>query len=208
MKKILFAIIASAFFCGKAEAQPEIQLPKPQTALPTTLMQALAARHSVRNFSDKEIPLQELSNLLWAANGVNRTDGRRTAPSAINAQDIDIYVVSAKGAYLYRAEEHALVAVTDRDLRKAVASGQSFAATAPIALVLVSDAAKFSNPGAAKFGDMDAGYVSQNICLYCVAAGIGTVPRAIMDAEALKSGLKLKETQRLCLNHPVGYSAE
>lgn len=207
MKKTALTFLLSLLIMGTSTAQT-IQLPKPEMTLKTTLMEALAQRRSERNYSDKEIPLQQLSNLLWAANGINRSNGKRTAPSAINAQDIDIYVAGEKGAYYYNVQANTLEFITAEDLRPAAANGQDFVMQAPIVLILVTDAAKFRNPGAAKFGDMDAGYVSQNICLYCAAAGLATVPRAIMDADALKDGLKLKETQRVCLNSPIGYPEE
>lgn len=205
-KTILLTLCALVATLGTATAQETIALPQPQKTLQVTLMQALTDRKSLRDYSTREIPMQELSNLLWAANGVNREDGRRTAPSAINAQDIDVYVVNSQGAYLYNAPKNQLEQVYKGDLRKEVAGRQEFAATAPISLVLVCDGSRYSFPdGGQKFGGMDAGYVSQNIYLYCAAAGLATVARASMDAEALKKALNLKESQILELNHPVGY---
>lgn len=186
-----------------------IKLLAPDKSLDATLMQALSERQSVRDFSDRMLSLEELSSLLWAANGVNREDGRRTAPSAVNAQDIDIYVCLASGAYLYDAKQSQLVRVSTDDLRPAVAGRQPMAA--PVFLVMVGDIARYPQGLASQralvesFAAMDAGYVSGNIGLYCAAAKLATVPRASMDKETLTKALGLKDTQILLLNNPVGY---
>ena len=145
-----------------------------------------------------------MSNLLWAACGINRPgQGRITAPSAINAQDITVYVCRQDGAWKYDAAAHALTKVSDKDLRKQVAGFQDFAATAPVSLVLVSDISKVRNHS--ELGAMDAGYVSENICLACTALGLATVPRATMDKAELAKELKLGDSEVLMLNNPVGY---
>lgn len=205
MKKIALSLFCILFGGLVSMAQKNITLPP--TSIPTevTLMKALSNRQSTREFSTQQISLQKLSNLLWAANGINRTDGKRTAPSAVNAQDIDIYVCRADGAYRYDAQKNMLEFITNKDLRSAVAGGQDFVKQAPVCLVLVSDAAKFTRGGGDKFGGVDAGYVSQNICLYCAADGLATVPRASMDSATLKKELKLTDKQTPWLNHPVGY---
>lgn len=192
------------FPCLFISAQKIVELPKPAKDMETTLMYALQNRKSVRDFSAKDVPMQELSNLLWAANGVNREDGKRTAPSALNKQDIDIYVCMHRGAYKYNAQKHVLEHVTDKDLRAIVAMQQDFVKSAPVVLVLVSDLNKFG--GKIEYGAMDAGYVSQNICLYCSAAGLITVPRASMDKEMLIKELNLTEGVRPIINHPIGYA--
>ncbi len=206
MKKIALSFLAALAFHLGAEAQQVIKLPQPQKSLKTTLMQALSDRRSVRSYdASKPLSDQQLSNLLWAANGINRPDGKRTAPSAINAQDVDIYVCRADGAYRYDAKTNCLTPITKKDLRNAVAGGQDFVKQAPVSLVLVSDASKFNRGGGERWGGVDAGYVSQNICLYCTAAGLATVPRGSMNHDELKKELKLSSTQTVWLNHPVGY---
>lgn len=186
-----------------------IKLMKPNKSLDVSLMQALTDRASQRKFADKQLSLEDLSSLLWAANGVNRGDGRRTAPSAVNAQDIDIYVCMASGAYIYDAKQNQLARVTTEDLRPAVCGRQPM--EAPAFLVMVADLSRYPDGLASQrsivesFAAMDAGYVSQNICLYCAAAKLATVPRASMDKEALTKSLKLKDTQIPLLNNPVGY---
>ena len=189
-------------------AQNTIKLPEPDKNVPMTLYQALQQRKSVREYSSKDIDDMKLSQLLWAAVGINRPDGHLTAPTAVNAQDITVYVCRKDGAYLYVAKDNALQKVSDKDLRKEVASAQQFAAEAPISLVIVTDNAKFrggSTNGPTISGAIDAGYVSQNIDLACEALGLVTVPRATMDKDALKKELKLTEAQNPILNHPVGY---
>lgn len=120
------------------KAQDTIHLPKPSLDNKVTLMQALQNRHSTREYADKQIPDDVLSTVLWAACGINRaSEGRITAPSAINAQDIQVYVVRQDGAYLYQPKDNSLQKVSSKDLRTAVAGRQSFAASAPVSLVLV-----------------------------------------------------------------------
>lgn len=198
-------IMATSLF---VMAQNVVKLPEPDKNVSMTLYQALQQRKSVREYSTKDIDDMKLSQLLWAAVGINRPDGHLTAPTAINAQDIIVYVCRKDGAYLYVAKDNALQKVSDKDLRKAVASSQTFAADAPVSLVIVTDNAKFrggSTNGPTISGAIDAGYVSQNIDLACEALGLATVPRATMEKETLKKELKLSDSQNPILNHPVGY---
>ena len=130
--------MAMVMMSGFVKAGETIKLPPVVKGVPATLMQALEKRQSVREFDKGNIPRRELSNLLWAANGVNREDGKRTAPSALNKQDVDVYVCMENGAYKYDAKGHALVQVTDKDVRPAVAAQQTWAADAPVVIVLVS----------------------------------------------------------------------
>ncbi len=186
-----------------------IKLLEPDKTLDVSLMQALSDRASQREFADKQLSLEDLSSLLWAANGVNREDGKRTAPSAVNAQDIDIYVCMASGAYLYDAKQSQLSRITTEDLRPAVCGKQPM--EAPVFLVMIADISRYPEGLASQrqlvesFAAMDAGYVSGNIGLYGAAAKLATVPRASMDKEALTNALNLKDTQILILNNPVGY---
>ncbi len=186
-----------------------IKLTEPDKTLDVSLMQALSDRKSQREFAEKQLSLEELSSLLWAANGVNREDGRRTAPSAVNSQDIDIYVCMASGAYLYDAKQSQLERITTEDLRPAVCGQQQL--VAPMFLVMVADLSRYPEGIASQrqvvegLAKMDAGYVSGNIGLYCAAAQFATVPRASMDKEALTKALNLKDSQILILNNPVGY---
>lgn len=197
--------MAMVMMSGFVKAGETIKLPLVVKGVPATLMQALEKRQSVREFDKGNIPLRELSNLLWAANGVNREDGKRTAPSALNKQDVDVYVCMENGAYKYDAKGHALVQVTDKDVRPAVAAQQTWAADAPVVIVLVSDLRKLGGEKAREMGAIDAGHVSQNVCLYCAATGLATVPRASMDKRAVATALNLENGQEPMLNLPVGY---
>jgi SagB-type dehydrogenase family enzyme len=194
-------------------AQNSIVLPKPSMDNKVTLMQALQSRHSAREYADKQIPDDVLSTVLWAACGINRpSEGKITAPSAINAQDILVYVVRKDGTYLYQPKDNSLQKVSSKDLRAAVAGRQNFASSAPVSLVLVSNHNKFPqqipNEAKVRMGVVDAGYVSENICLACSALGLNTVPRMTMDTETLKRELRLDDSYDLVLNSQIGYPKE
>lgn len=188
-----------------------LTLPSPDMSRPTTLMKALSERASVREFGDTQLSDRDLSDLLWAANGINRPQkGGRTAPSAIGAKDIDIYVIRENGIYLYDPSGHALQAVSGEDAR-ALIGGQDYVKTAPVNLILVSEQTRFNRGDDAQkktWAALDAGVVSQNISLFCAAAGLNTVPRAMIDKEKMRTALKLKSSQLIMLNHPVGYPQE
>ena len=211
MKNILtIACVAILLTATSCKAQDNILLPKPSMDNKVTLMQALENRHSTREYADKQIPDDVLSTVLWAACGINRPgEGKITAPSAINVQDIQVYVVRQDGAYLYQPKSNSLEKVSSKDLRAAVAGRQSFAVSAPVSLVLVSNHNKFPQqmPKEAKtrMGVVDAGYISENICLACSALGLNTVPRMTMDTEALKKELGLDDNYDLVLNSLIGY---
>ncbi len=186
-------------------AQATIQLPSVDFPRAMSLADALQKRRSVRDFTDaRALSDQTLANLLWAACGISSDDGKITAPSAMNKQDIRLYVCRQDGAYLYIPQSNTLLQVSDHDLRHAVADRQAFAAQAPLCLVLVSDTGQFAHNGQL-MGAVDAGYVSQNICLACTALGLKTVPRMTMDQATLREALGLSDTMVLLLNHPVGY---
>lgn len=190
-----------------ASAQ-DIQLPKPLMENKVTLMEALQNRHSSREYSEKQITDSELSTVLWAACGINRPEsGKLTVPSAINAQDILAYVIRQDGSYLYQPKENTLKKVSSKDLRTLVAGRQAFAATAPVSLVLVSDHSKFgkAKDAAERLGVIDAGYVSQNICLACAALNLNTVPRMTMDTEGLRKELGLDSNYDIIINSQIGY---
>ena len=199
----MMAVLAS---CATAQ---DIQLLAPNKDKGASIMKSLAQRQSHRKCADKELSTADLSDLLWAANGINRPeDNKRTAPSALNRQDIDVYVISKTGAYKYIAAENRLQLITEGDHRDAVASGQDFVNQFPVSLVLVSELSKLGdakNERTRMTAAMDAGYVSQNICLFCAGNGLVTVPRATMNSTELKKILKLGDTSLPLLNNPVGY---
>ena len=206
MKKIAM-ILAAAISCACVSAQTTVKLPAPRKDASMTLYQALQQRASVREFKTDGIPMQTLSDLLWAAVGINREDGRLTSPTAMNTQEIRLFACLGDGAYEYIAKDNALVRISAKDLRQDVAVGQGKIGEAPVFLLIVADLNRYRRPGpkTATFGAIDCGYVSQNICLACEALGLATVPRAMMDQDVLKKELGLGEGMELLINHPVGY---
>lgn len=194
------------------QAVQDIKLNVPDMERGLTLMKAFEKRASATSFSSRELSLQDLSDLLWASNGINRLEsGKRTAPTAVNAQDIDIYVLLMSGAYLYDHKTHTLKGIAAGDNRKLISDRQTTFANAPVMLVLVSDISRFRGDDDARklnWGAMDAGIVSQNISLFCAGTGMVTRPRASMDIEGLKKLLLLNGTQYPLLNNPVGYPNE
>lgn len=209
MKRINLLLMAFIVAMGAQADEEVLKLSQPDKNRTTlTVMQAFEQRQSTREFSDKALSDNDLSDLLWAANGVNRPEtGKRTAPSAMDRRDVDIYVVMPEATYLYDATEHALKLVAKGDYRSLVAGRQTSVQAAPVSLVLVSDISKFGGRGDndATMGAVDVGIVSQNISLFCSAAKLATVPRGSMEHEKLREVLQLKEGQKLILNHPVGY---
>ncbi len=205
MKSMLSVVLGLAVV-GAFGAET-IKLPAPDADSGVTVMQALKARHSERAFSDKDVPMDVLSGVLWAANGFNRPD-KRTNATGMNKQTIMVYAIMKSGAYRYDAKENVLVKVCDADLRKAVAGAQSFAATAPVSLLITADVSDPVYKGNwSTLSHYDAGIVSGNIYLYCAANGLATVCRGTMDRDALKKALNFGDNIILHLNHPIGYPA-
>lgn len=209
MKSIFLSLVAACMLSGAyAQTLSPIQLKAPEKKAGLSVMETLANRHSTREFSNKNLTLQELSNLLWAANGINRPEkGMRTAPSAMNAQEVDVYVCMEEGAFLYDAKSNQLLPVIQEDLRGLVGGKQTFVKNAPVVLLMVSDLSKLPGGNSEQtklMAAIDAGIVSQNISIACSGLGLITVPRASMDKEALAQKLKLKSTQLLLMNNPVG----
>jgi SagB-type dehydrogenase family enzyme len=187
-----------------------IPLLPPQKTGGMPLMEALNNRKTLRNYSQEPLSQQDLSNLLWAAWGINREDGRRTAPTARNMQQFDIYLIMADGWYLYEPRAHALVKLGNEDLR-AYAGTQDFAKTAPLNLIFVSDYDRMTSVSPdrlAFYSATDVGFISQNVYLYCASEGLATVVRGLVDREKLHEVLKLKPSQHVVLGQSVGYPAD
>lgn len=171
------------------------------------LMQAIRQRHSSREFRPDPLPLQVLSDLLWAAQGVNRPDtGKRTAPTARDWREIDVYVATAAGVFLFEPGGHSLRRVLHSDVR-ALTGTQDFAATAPVNLIHVADLARMdtSDEHRLLYSATDTGFIAQNVYLYCASAGLATVVRGSVDRQALAAALGLAPTQRIVLAQGVGY---
>ena len=177
------------------------ELPAPVTTGGKPLMEALKARQSSREFAAKKLPEQVVSNLLWAAWGVNRPEkGGRTAPSAMNRQEVDLYAITAEGAFLYNAKKHALELVAAGDLR-ALAGTQAFVKDAPLNLVMVADTAR---SGDMVYAAVSAGAIAQNVYLFCASEGLAAVVRASIDKQALGNALKLRPEQKIVVAQTVG----
>lgn len=206
MREILATMLLLTMTVGNMQAQEVKQLPAPDKSLNVTLMDALQTRRSYREFdTSKDITDQQLSQLLWAACGVNNVERKLlTIPTATNAQDIKVYVCTAEGVSLYDPFANNLTSVTKEDIRGILAERQPNMQTAKVFLLIVSDQSRFRGHGET-YGAMDAGYSSQNICLMCAALGLKTVPRAMMNKEAAAKALGLGENFILELNHPIGY---
>ncbi len=189
------------------DAATSIALPPPAKHGGLPLMEALARRQSSREFARDALPMQVLSDLLWAAYGVNRDDGGRTAPSALNCQEVDVFVALPAGAYRYDAAAHALHLVAASDLRS-VTGYQDFVDEAPLDLVFVADHARMGMVPVAlreSFAAAAAGAIAQNVYLFCASAGLATVIRAWIDRAAIADALGLTHDQQVLLAQTVGY---
>lgn len=205
--KMKLNVFLVAFFAAVLIGEAaNFQLPQPGPGSDMTLTQALKNRRTVREYELRELNQSELASLLWAACGVNRADGRRTAPTGRNVQDIDVYVMLPTGVYRYLAQQNQLELVNAGDHR-AAAGKQAFAATAPVNLFYVQDLARAMNAdekNTARHGGIHAGAIMQNVYLFCAANGFGTVARDMLDREKLAAVLKLDSTQQIILGQSVG----
>jgi len=204
---VFVTLLVSIAFSLAQELKP-LELPQPQTSGGKPLMQALRDRHSSREFSSEKLPLQVLSNLLWAAFGVNRPEsGKRTAPSAMNRQEIDLYVATADGLYVYDAKANRLSPVLAEDIRGATGT-QAYVKEAPVNLVYVADLAKMGDTGAEErdlYAAADTGFVAQNVYLYCASEGLAAVVRGSVDRPTLAKVMRLRPDQKIILAQSVGY---
>jgi nitroreductase len=207
---LLGLFLSTCPLSSTAQEPKVIKLPEPQTDGGRPLMQVLKARQTSREFGQEtRLSMQVLSNLLWAANGINRPDGKRTAPSAVNWQNVDIYAATADALYLYDAPQNALKVILTEDVR-AVTGQQGFVKAVPLNLVYVADLARAKtargeNPNAEIWSAAGAGFISQNVYLFCASEGLATVVRGMFDRDALSKALKLRPDQKIILTQSVGY---
>lgn len=189
------------------EVLDEMTLLPAQTLGGLPLMEALQRRHSEREFSPEALPSQQLSDLLWAAAGMNRAqeDGR-TAPSAMHAQEVDLYVALARGLYRYEPKRHVLQLMKAEDVRP-VTGYQDFVDNAALDLVFVADHRRMKMIPAAmreSYASVAAGAMAQNVYLYCASTGLSTVVRAWFDRHALGEAMALTPDQQILLTQTVG----
>jgi SagB-type dehydrogenase family enzyme len=196
MKKV--ALVVLLCFAISAQAQ-DIKLKAPVKKGGKSLMETLSERRSERVFVKKEMPVQMLSNLLWAANGFNR-ENKRTAPTAMDKQEMELYVVTEKGVYFYEAKAHNLKQIAKGDFREGL--GQSnITNNAALTIVMVADLNKSTKDWAA----VSTGYISQNIYLFAASEDLGTVARGSFKQDELSKALQLNDKQTVILVQPVGY---
>ena len=183
-------------------------LPRPSTENSRSLMAALKNRRSTRHFSTRPIPRQMLSDLLWAANGINRPEsGYRTAPSPKNSREIEIYLARKDGAYLYDPCLHQLINLSPEDIRS-YCGIQKFVSKAPLNLVYVADFSRLGDREDQKkyfYAAADTGFIGQNVYLFCAAFGLGTVIRDWIDRPSLAKKLQLREDQKIILAQTIGF---
>ncbi len=199
---LLIAGMASAY------AQEVVKLPPPKTEGGMPLMQALKERHSSREFSSEKLPLATLSNLLWAAWGINRPDGHHTAPSARNMQEMDVYVATSDGLFLYEPKQHQLQKILAEDVRAATGTND-YVKDAAANLVYVADLAKanLKDPLATEFyTGTDTSFLAQNVYLFCASENLAVVVRGSIDRPALAKIMKLRPDQKITLAQSVGFA--
>jgi len=206
MNKMKMTLALLIIGCCVGGAQEPIRLPKPDTTGGIPLMQALKERRTTRSFSKEKLTPQRLSNILWAAFGINRPDGHRTAPSAMNWQEIDIYVAMENGLFLYDAETHALNPVLKDDLR-AKTGTQDFVKEAPVELVYVADLARAqrgSPDDKIMYTAADCGFIAENVYLCCASEKLACVVRGSIDRPALAKAMDLPPSRKVILAQTVG----
>lgn len=180
----------AALFVAVGVSAADIELPKPETTGGMPLQEALSLRRTDRSFSEKPLPMQTVSTLLWSAFGINRPDGKRTAPTARNKQEITLYVCIPEGTFRY-----------DPAANKLVQTSKERAGDAPLMVLLVADRAKQLE----NLCHVDCGYVSQNIYLYCASQKLATVVRGYFKESEYKPLLDLKEKEQILYVQAVGY---
>lgn len=218
MTRRLFSRLASGLALGLAAAasttalaSEPVSLPAPDTGLSAPLVSALQARRSTRVFSPEPLEATHLSMLFWSALGVNRPDGRRVSPTALNRQEIEAYLITEKGAWRYDATKHALLPVTEKPLLPLIAGtqkrNQPYVLTAPAAILFTGDTRKLPAERAETTAATDAGLAAQGALLYCAAVGLACVPRTTMNGPELAKELGLEPGVLPLLNviagHPI-----
>lgn len=193
---------------AQSDSPAMLHLPKPEQKGGRPLMEVLRDRQSRREFSAEPIAVQDLSNVLWAAFGINRpANDHRTAPSAMNSQEIDLYVARSDGLWIYGAKSNLLHRISERDVRPEL-SGQPFVKAAPLTLIFVANLERLEKAAPTDrlfYAAADTGYISQNVYLYCASRGLATVVWAIGNSDRTREALRLKSDQRPILAQTLGH---
>jgi nitroreductase len=201
------AALAAAPSMAAAQALKPIDLPPPRSEGGQPLIAALKRRRSTREYSDRPLPTQILSDLLWAAFGVNRPSGDRTAPYWRHVMVLDIYAAMPDGVWLYEPKAHALLPHLPGDIR-AQTGLQDFVATAPLELVYVAHGERMTDVSPEErrlYASVDTGFIGQNVYLFCASEGLGTVFRGSVDYPKLARTLRLPDQQFVTFAQTVGY---
>ena len=197
--------LSAGGFLNAAEDSKALTAPRMSGGKP--VMQALKERKSTRDFKADSLSEQQMSDLLWAAFGMNRPEiDHRTAPSAQNVQDVDIYAATVDGLFLYEAKPHSLKKVSDKDLRP-LTSGQPFAKIAPVQLVYVSDYARMAKVKPEQrdlYAGVDTGCIVQNVYLFCASEGLASVVHEL-DRDPLAKAMNLRPDQHIVVAQTVGF---
>ncbi len=217
-----FTLVFSLFFClfaGTAKSDDEyitpnrrvVKLPAPVTAGGATLLEALSKRMTSRSFSDKPFTRQQISDLLWAASGINRKDSAKmTAPTALNWQEIDIYVATKEGVYFHNRVKNVLELVLAKDVMKETGK-QEFVGTGALEMIFVADYSKMKHGNVSEekkviYSRTDTGFISQNVYLFCAANGLNTVVRGLVPYDELHKTLNLRADQKITYCQTVGFA--
>lgn len=196
MKKFIWGVLGVMIIMSNAVAAEKI-LPQPEQNGGMPIMDALRQRRSGKSFAKKDIDEQTLSNILWAAYGVNDDAGRRTIPTAMNKKELDVYVADANGVWLYDAEGNKLKQISDKNILE-IFNTQDYMADAPAVLIYTADKE-------CKYGDMHAGSAYQNVSLYTTSAGMHNVVRGMFDKEKTVQAINLPESQRVIITQAIGW---
>jgi nitroreductase len=203
-------VLSAAVLAGTSIEIPAttiMQLPPPRPEGGKPLIQALKLRRSIREYADRALPLQVLSDLLWAAFGVNRPSGDRTAPYWRHVMVIDVYAVMANGVWFYDPKGHFLQQHSRVDIRAATGL-QDFVATAPLNLVYVAHGERMQDVSPEDrrlYASVDAGFIGQNVYLFCASEGLATVFRGAVDTKKLAQAMELDSAQFVTFAQTVGY---
>lgn len=211
MKKF-FLTLAAACLVSTTTFAADMILPPPNMNDKLSVMDALSQRHSSRNFVDKNLSPAQLSKILWAANGINRADGKRTVPAAIGIYSVEVYAVTKEGIYLYDVENHKLKLIAEGDFRSVTTTGQSFVSKAAVNLVYVEtpvvwESAKRTPPRDAQisFANITVGAMVQNVALAAETEGLGNCVRGSINRDEFKKIAKLSDEKNILLAQSVGY---
>ena len=213
MKKFLLALATACLVSTTTfAASGDITLPKPDTTAKISVMDALNQRQSSRNFVDKDLSPAQLSKIFWAANGINRENGKRVIPAAMGVYSVEVYAVTREGIYLYDPDNYKIKLIAEGDFRPTTTTGQSFVSKAAVNLVFVEtpDAwqnAKHTPPPRERqiaFANIMVGAMVQNVALAAQAEGLGNCVRGSINRDEFKKVAKLSDEKNILLAQSVG----